>query len=431
MFLGEQIRFARQNMRMFEQSYRMRQENTDLLAKLSRESELLTQARDAAVQANLAKSHFLAAASHDLRQPMQSLSLNSGALARMPLEGECRQIAQEMSAGIEALRQMLDGLLDISQIDAGAVKPQLLQLPLAVLLDGLCARFRTAAQAKGLRLTSEVAPGLEVISDVALLQRIVSNLLDNAIKYTERGEIRVHALQRSYYVLLSITDTGCGIAPSNQARIFDDLVQLRNPQRDRSKGHGLGLGIVSRLCRLLDIDCTVTPNQGVGTNFTLRLPVAQRTESVGVAGVARGPSVTGRRIMVLDDDQSVRSAYAHALRGRGCQVSCAATLAEALDQVVTDRPDVALVDYRLGEGSDGLQAIVQLRQRLSCLAAILVSADQGEAMRREADRLGVPCLRKPITDEALTHAIDSVLRRSACAGRTLRQAKGGAEGRGR
>ncbi len=410
MFLGVQIRFARQNMKMFDQSYRMRLENTELLAQISQERELLALARDAAVQADLSKSRFLAAASHDLRQPLQSLSLNSGALLRQELQGESLQIAQEMRAGIDALRQMLDGLLDVSQIDAGAFTPHLQTVPLAALVTGLAAHVRIAAQAKGLRLLDDCPAGLHVVSDVAMLRRIVSNLLDNAIKYTERGVIQIIVRPDGpEHVLLTISDTGCGIPAADHARVFDDLVQVGNAHRDRTRGYGIGLGIVRRFTRMLGIEYTLASTLGEGTTITLRVPCAEGAGPVLASAARVEPGLVARRVLVLDDDEGVRRAYGHALQSLGCWVVGTATLSEALEQVVAHRTEIALVDFRLADSVDGLEAIAQLRRRWPQLAAILVSADLDAAMHEQARRLGVPCLHKPVTDSALAAAINGVL----------------------
>lgn len=418
MFLGVQIRFARQNQEMFAQSYEMRLENRELLEQLSKERELLSQARDDAVRADMSKSRFLAAASHDLRQPLQSLSLNSGALSRMRLEDESLQIAQEMSAGIESLRQMLDGLLDISQIDAGAMKPQLQQIPLDLLALGVCARFRPAAEARGLKLHCSSSSGLYVTSDAEMLRRIVSNLLDNAIKYTEHGEITVLGEKFGEQVTLTIQDTGCGIEDADRERVFEDLTQLHNPQRDRTKGYGLGLGIVRRLSRLVGIEYEVASRVGQGTTFRLMLPAADGVGHV-VSSVAHAqPGLVARRVLVLDDDDTVRSAYAHALESLGCKVLCVGTLEEAMASLPRHRAEVALVDYRLARSVNGLEAIAQLRSAWPGLAAILVSADSDRAMREEAQRLGVPYLRKPVTDVSLAAAINGVLHDAAKAPRS-------------
>lgn len=413
LFTGVQIRFARQNMGMFEESYRMRQENAALVRQLDEERSRLAAARDTAVQADMAKSRFLASASHDLRQPLQSLSLNAGALGRLPLPPEGKEIAGEIALGLDALRQMLDTLLDVSKLDAGVVAPNFLALPLDRLVDGLCARFRASASSKGLALHCECPPALIVISDVALLQRVLSNLIDNAIKFTERGSVTVRARPVAGKVEVEIIDTGIGIPESDLARVFEDLVQLDNAERDRSRGHGLGLGIVRRLVHLIGAQCEVESTPGQGTRFAVRLPAAVEAGGAGAAVLDDGhrvdPTLLARRVLVLDDDPAVRRAYQHALHSLGCEVRCCADLQDALDTLAALRPEVALVDYRLGGGLNGLQTIERLRQARPGLPAIIVSADTGAELRREAAPLAVLVLRKPVSEALLAMAINEVL----------------------
>jgi signal transduction histidine kinase len=415
LFLSVQVRFARQTLAMYDESFRMRQANNALLAQLSDERGRLAQARDAAVAADLAKSRFLAAASHDLRQPLQSLALNGGALVRQPLPAEAREIAGEMATGIEALRRMLDGLLDISQLDVGAQAPDLRPLSLQRVVQGLVERFRKPAESKGLLLLGRCPPGLTAVSDAQMLQRVLSNLLDNAVKFTASGQVTLTAEEHGDRVRLTVADTGCGIPLADQARVFDDLTQLGNPERNSAQGYGLGLGIVRRLVRLLGIELVLDSEAGAGTRVHLLLPRADPTLTGGGEGTTTGeqptpsPGLVARRVLVLDDDPGVRQAYGTVLRALGCQVRACATLAEALQTLGAFSPDVALVDVRLGGDTDGLQAVPALRALQPGLPAILISADTGSTLRADAARLGVPLLRKPVTEAVLALAINRVL----------------------
>ncbi len=410
LFAVVQIRFARHNMGMFEESFRIRQEKEGLLRQLGEERERLAAARDAAVQADIAKSQFLASASHDLRQPLQSLTLNAGALHRLALPGEGPQIAADIVAGLEALRQMLDGLLDVSKLDAGAVAPRFQPLPLDRLLGGLQSRLRPSAAAKGLSLEVDCPAGLVVLSDVDLLQRVLSNLLDNAIKFTAQGGVRLSAWLDDDQVVISVVDTGIGIPEAEQARIFDDLVQLGNPERDRSRGHGLGLGIVRRLVPLLGGRCWVVSRPGQGSRFNLRLPADRPSRDMVLDdGHQARPALIARRVLVLDDEASVRSAYRHALRSLGCEVASAATLTEALQQLAGSAAEVVLVDYRLANGLDGFGALRALRAQVPGLPAVMVSADTGTALEQACAALGVPLLHKPVSEALLALAINQAL----------------------
>lgn len=409
MFFNVQMRFARQNMHMYQQSYRMRLENLELLQELSEERQRLALARDVAMEADLSKSRFLASASHDLRQPLQSLSLNSGALARMPLEGEARAIGTEIAQGIESLRQMLDGLLDVSKLDAGAVTPTLHRIPLPLLMNGLCNRLQSSARAKGLTLVCNCPVGLTVMSDGGLLLRVLANLLDNAMKFTEVGGITLTAEPNGATVRITVADTGPGIEPADRHRIFEDLVQLRNPQRDRRMGFGLGLGIVRRLSQILSIRYDIESDLGQGTRFHLWLPIGENDAVVVAESQTVLPVLVARRLLVLDDDADVRQAYAFMLASHGCQFECASTLDEAQQALPRLRPEVAIVDFRLAGTLNGLQSILQLRKAMPGLPAVIVSADTSTAMRDDAALLQVPVLRKPVTDAALAAAINEAL----------------------
>jgi len=248
---------------------------------------------------------------------------------------------------------------------------------------------------------------------VALLQRVLSNLIDNAIKFTESGRVTLTAWAEGPRIAVEIADTGIGIPEADLARVFDDLVQLGNPERDRGRGHGLGLGIVRRLNRLIGAPCEVYSEPGKGTRFVLYLPAA--TEAGGPAAAVLGdwqrsdPTLIARRVLVLDDDAAVRRAYQHALQSLGCEVQCCATAEEALAALPALRPEVALVDYRLSATLNGLQAIVRLREAQPGLLAIVVSADTGPELQREAAPLAVPLLRKPVSGASLALAINEAM----------------------
>jgi signal transduction histidine kinase/ActR/RegA family two-component response regulator len=420
LFFGVQVRFAGQNMRMFADSYRMRLENAKLLSDLTAERARLATARDTAVAADLSKSRFLAAASHDLRQPLQSLALNSGALSRMEMSEPSREIANDIGVGIDALRRMLDALLDISQLEAGAVAPDLRPISVERLLESLCLRQRPAAQIKGLSLNWHSEPGTTVFSDAQMLQRVLANLLDNALKFTERGSIELSARRVGDRIELTVRDTGRGIDEADQALVFEDLTQLHNPRRDRALGHGLGLGIVRRLCRLLGIEVGVESRVGEGTCFTLRVPISADASASPSESAPSHPGLVARRVLVLDDDQAVRSAYRAALNSMGCAVSVASDLRQAEAALDTEGIEVALVDFRLANDMNGLEAVARLRKRCPGLAALIVSADTSAALRELAAQEGVPMLRKPVSDALLAIAINNALADAAAARRPVR-----------
>lgn len=407
---GVQTRYARRAGENFVESYRMRQENLALAQRLA-------EARDAAEAANQAKSRFLAAASHDLRQPLQALALNSGELMRCNDLHTLRSLAPDIGSGIEDLRAMLDGLLELSSLDSDSITVQPRPVDPALLLQGIAAGFRAAAQAKGLELHCRCEPGLKALTDPGLLRRLLSNLTDNAIKFTHEGEVRLSAAADAQGIVLSVSDTGIGIDPAQQGIIFDETVQLQNPDRDRMKGYGLGLSIVRRLARRLELPLSLQSQPGVGSTFVLRLPEAAPDEgaaTVPVTPQAKAlPALPGCRVLVLDDDATVRAAYGRTLAACGCDVALAATIAEAESLLPAARSQIALIDYRLRGGENGLDAVRRLRALRPDLVALLCSADASAQIHDGARLAGVVLLRKPLDEQALAHAVQQARRDNA------------------
>ncbi len=406
MFFGVQIRFARHNLETFDESFRIRLENEALARSLAAERTELARARDAAEQANREKSRFLAAASHDLRQPLQAITLNSGELTRLPLQSDAKAIAGEIGTSVEHLRSMLDTLLDLSKLDAGVVVAQPRRVRLDVLIGAVVASFRAAAAARGLELRSRCQAGVAVHADPELLRRMLSNLIDNAIKFTPSGTVDVLVTAGEVEVDVAVRDTGPGIAPEHHRLVFEDMVQLPHDDREHPRGHGLGLGIVRRAAALSNVTVTLESAPGEGATFRWRMPRANAEDTID-ADAATDWSLAGRRVIVLDDDAMVRGAYANALAGVGANASTAATTSEALAQL--DGVDVALVDWRLGEGGDGFVAIERLRERRPALPVVMVTADTGLAIAEAARRHGVALLRKPVDVGTLGRALAAAM----------------------
>lgn len=400
--MGMHIRFARSNQETFEESFRIRLENEALVRSLAAERNELERARDAAMQANLEKSRFLAAASHDLRQPLQSLTLNSGELARLPLASDARAMASDIGISVEQLRSMLDALLDLSKLDAGVVVAQPRRVRLALLVQAVVASFRAAAVVRGIGLEHQCPNDITVETDPDLLRRILSNLVDNAIKFTSSGAVSVQVAAGDLDVEIAVRDSGPGIAPEHHRLVFEDLVQLPGQGLDHRSGHGLGLGIVRRAAALLRVDIKLESQPGAGAVFRWRMPRAATQPGVSVApdGV---PSLVGKRFLVLDDDAMVRGAYANALAAAGAEICTAATIAEALRN--TGQVNAAVIDWRLAEEGDGFTAIERLRERRPVLPVVMVTADTGPKIAEAAQRCGAVLLRKPVDASTLVRAL--------------------------
>jgi signal transduction histidine kinase/CheY-like chemotaxis protein len=410
-FLFVQYGFARQAERTFVESFWIRYEKDRLLADLRREREALAAARDRAEAANRAKSRFLAAASHDLRQPMHSLALFAEALQLQPLQDSARSIVRHMSEAVRALAFELDQLLDVSKLDAGIVKVGREPFALQPLLQRLTDQTAGAAQRKGVAVELRCDPGLAVVSDAAQLERIVRNLLDNAVKYTDRGAIRVDAERRGELVTLVVADTGRGIPAAEHERIFEEFYQIDNPERDRRHGLGLGLAIVRRLAALLGTEVTVESEPGAGARFALTLQAHAPLPTEPAAQTA--PSPVSLHVLVIDDEASVRSAMRALLEALGCRVTTAAGVAEGVAALAQGPPDIVLADLRLRGEETGIDAIAALRDRLPALPAILISADTDPQRLRQADTAGLPLLHKPVSSAQLQQAMTTALGASA------------------
>ena len=412
MFFVVQTRFARQNRETFEESFAIRRENEALARDLVAESAALQAARDDAVLANHEKSRFLAAASHDLRQPLQAISLNSGEMVRLPLDGHARSVAADIQLGIEQLRSMLDALLDLSKLDSGGVAATVQRVRLDVLVAGVIKGFKAAAAARGIALRGDCPDGLTVQTDPTLLHQILANLLDNAIKFTAQGSVSVAVKVAAREVEVSVSDTGSGIAVEHHTLIFEDLVQLHPASPAAQQGHGLGLGIVRRAAALLDLHIDVDSTPGQGATFRWRLPrTASADETAAVSSIDW--SLAGLRILVLDDDTMVRGAYANALVGAGATPLLAATLEAALPQA--GRCDAAVVDWRLIGDADGFAAIARLREQRPGLPVVMVTGDAARSIADKAHRAGIALLRKPVDIATLGRALHTAVAAAASA----------------
>ncbi len=381
---------------------------TALREEQERLNGALRQALDEARVAMAARNRFLASASHDLRQPLQTLTLLCAALETRVQTADSRDIVHRMDLALDSLREEMNALLDLSRLDAGVVELHRAPLSLDTLLGRLGEELQSACEAKGLRARCVIEPGLVCESDAVHLERLLRNLIDNAVKYTEEGEVQLRALRTGEQIEVVVQDTGVGMAASDQERVFEEFFQVHNPARDRSKGLGLGLSIVRRLARLLDHPLSLRSAPGEGSTFTLWLPVATRAPEP--AASAQPAAVLPRcHLLVLDDEAGVREALATLMRSLGCEVSEAASTAEALKAQAARAPDLVLADFRLAGRDSGLRAIAALRKRQPTLPALLVSGDTAEDRLRQARDAGVPLLHKPVSVSRLLEAMAEAL----------------------
>ncbi len=385
----------------------------DIHQRKTMEDEL-RRAMEAAEEANLAKSKFLAAASHDLRQPLQSLFLFSAALAPHVRGERGQSTLTLLERGLDTLKALLDSLLDVSRLDAGVTQPQVTDVPLAPILEDVGAAFQPIAQAKGLTLAMEPSCRVTVRTDPTLLGRMVRNLVENAIRYTERGGVRIGCGIADGAARVTVTDTGIGIPGDQLERIFEEFHQVGNSERDRSQGLGLGLAIVRRLSRLLGHPVGVRSQAGRGTSFTIDVPLGRDGE--GAASVppeeAAAPAGRGRLALVIDDDTMVLSGLRVVLEGWDYQVLLAGSGSEAVERLreAGRVPDVVIADYRLREGEVGPQAIDRVRNFLGRpVPGVILTGETGLDYQREATRHGLGLAHKPVTPRQLRGVLERQL----------------------
>lgn len=383
----------------------------DISARKATEDALVA-AKEEAERANRAKSQFLAAASHDLRQPVQSLYFFHEVLADQLKHHPGGVVVASMRRALDALKGLLDGLLDISRLHAGMVEVETAAVPVAALLGRLEAEYAPRAEAQGIGLRF-VATTAWVRSDPAQLERILRNLLDNALKYTPGGgRVLVGCRRSGADLLVQVVDTGPGIPAEQQQAIFEEFVQLGNPERDRAKGLGLGLAIVRHLGRLLGHEITVRSRVGHGTIFSVSVPLARPRRQEGRPAVAEEPPPPADRLaLVVDDQPMVLDGLRALLQGWGWQVVAAATGDEAMRRLSgLDRPpDVIIADYRLPGEETGAAVIREVRKACRrSVPAVVLTGDTSAERIGECANSGIPLLHKPVDPAALRQALSRV-----------------------
>lgn len=379
--------------RALRESLSLRFENVELVQALSAQ-------RDAAERANIAKSRFLAAASHDLRQPLQSLALFTSALEEWIRYPEVSKIVGNITTSVRALEQLFNALLDISRLDAGVLQPHRRHFYLNELCRRLANDYAVEAAHKGLAFSCAACTHV-VQSDPALLERILRNFISNALRYTASGEVRVDCALAGESLRIDVIDTGVGIPTDQHRAIFSEFYQLGNPERDRNKGLGLGLAIVDRVARLLGHAIAVESTPGRGSRFSVTVPLGDAAH-IAVEAAAPDVAVTdivGMRVLVIDDEVSVREGMQALLQQWGCVVALAGSADEALAaaRALGAAPDALITDYRLRDERTGAQAIDRLQRELGVtMPALIITGDTAPERLREAQASGHRLLHKPV-----------------------------------
>lgn len=364
----------------------------------------LALAKSEAEEANISKTRFLAAASHDILQPLNAARLYATSLVERAAEGEPGRLAGNVDASLEAVEEILAALLDISRLDAGAMKPEIAPFRIDDIFRQLELEFAPLAREKGLDLTF-VACSASVRSDRRLLRRLLQNLVSNAIKYTPRGRVLVGARHRKGRLRIEVLDTGPGIPQGKQKLVFREFQRLDQGAK-AARGLGLGLSIVERIARVLDHPVDLASSPPNGSRFAVEVPLAPAVPVQIRAAIplsAPSAALDGLTVLCIDNDPTILDGMETLLTGWGCQVVKAPGAASALGTLREARlaPDVLLIDYHLDEG-DGIEAARNLRWKLGrALPAVLITADRSKNVRDAARSTGMEVLNKPVRPAAL------------------------------
>ncbi|HKE39095.1 MAG TPA: hybrid sensor histidine kinase/response regulator [Casimicrobiaceae bacterium] len=419
--------FGRNYNRILTESLRLRFENEAMARRLTAQNEELDRARKVAeaakVQAeaaNRARTQFFAAANHDLRQPLHAMGLLAGSLAEKVKDPDVVALTNTISASMEALEDLFNELLDMSRLDSGKITPDPTHFSIRQLFEKLRLEFEAEAAMKGLALRFR-ASGRFLYSDPVLVERILRNLISNAIRYTASGGVLVVCRNRRGRPWLEVWDTGSGIPEDQRERIFEEFVQLENPARDRRKGLGLGLSIVRRLCGLLGHELSLASQLGKGSVFRFSVPpgreVAKPTRREAEPTVG-ADLLRGKTVVVIEDDAEIQEGMKSLLAGWGMDVKVYPSMddVEAAGSVMTRAPDLIIADYRLPGAATGLDAIDAVRRRFGrSIPAILMTGSADPGLVSMADEKGFHYLLKPVMPAKLRTLVSFKLKAAAAA----------------
>lgn len=395
-----------------------------LLAQLRRSNDAAQSAREraeearrAAEQASLDKTRFLAAASHDLRQPVHAIGLFIGALREEIRDGRARWLLDRLERAMAGLDELFDRLLDISRLDAGTVQPTMSAVAVRPLLQRLESRFSREAEERGLALRVR-AGDWTVRSDAALLEDMLGNLLSNAFRYTARGGVLLAARRRGGHVVLQVWDTGAGIAERDRELVFQEFVQLGDAPRDRNKGLGLGLAIVRRLAGVLGVRVALRSRVGRGSVFELHVPLATEADLPLAAPVEplEREALQGLMVLVVDDEDDVLDGMKALLGGWGCFVLAARSADDAARQLAASErfPDVVITDHRLPPSQTSETVVATVEALMPApVPVILISGEASSALEQQALARGWRYLHKPVNPQRLRSLLAEAARAPA------------------
>ncbi len=383
-----------------------RQLTQELIARRETEAALVA-AKAEAESANASKSDFMAAISHDLQQPLNAARLLLGALLEESLSGPGRAILDRIEGALEAAEEMLADSLEVAMLEAGGLTPRLTQFPIASLLAQVEAEYAPQARRVGLQL--KVLPCSALVwTDRSLLQRVVRNLLANAIRYTPEGRILVGCRRRGEELLVGVYDTGVGIPEDKKMEVFKPFRRLGPGSRDRSGGSGLGLTIVDKITQALGLSVEMRSTEGLGSAFLVGVPLADMmaARTPEAMPVPRSAAIlSGKKILVVDDDPLSVEGLERILSAWGCVTLMSMSIAEAIERARSG-PELIIVDYHLGDDKTGLDALDEMRQVMGvCPPALVVTADTSQAVQEQIRRRGHEFVAKPISPARLRSAL--------------------------
>ena len=400
--------------RDFVRTIQLTMRNERLVAALEARGLQLQAQTLAAERAERAKTRFIAAASHDLRQPMHAIGLLVGMLKSRVASGQQQEVTQRLERSVAVMDNLFNAILDLSKLDSGAVRPAIAPVSLRAIFDPIEIHFVPHAASRELAL--KVFPSRAIVrTDAALLERVLRNLVSNAIKYTSKGGVLVGCRRRGERLAIGVWDTGTGIAPEDLERVFEEYFQVGDRPRDRSEGLGLGLSIVRRLARLLESEAKVSSTPGRGSWFGLEIPFVgyhPATDQGDGAEASAAATLADKFILIVDDEADVRFGAEALLREWGCRTASAASVEEVRARLEEEIrfPDAVITDYRLGPRETGLEAIAAVRE-YTCerTPAVIVTGEELGPDELSAARAAHPVVKKPLAADELYQRLVAVL----------------------
>ena len=387
-------------------------QNIWLIIRNEKLAKNLSEKKEQAEEFAASRTRFLASASHDLRQPLQALNFFLSALQPQLSTDKSKDIFTKVESCTDGINELLNSMLDISKLDAKTLTFKKEPCYLNHTLDNLKQQFINQADEKSLALTFQTTSKY-INSDSVLLQRILSNLISNAINYTVTGEVKILLTENEENILIQITDTGPGLEESEQIRIFEEFYQLDNPERDKKKGLGLGLSIVKRLCILMNIPIELQSQKGLGSCFSITLPLCEAPLRISQPQTPPQMQLTAKKILVIDDEISIREGLVALLSQWHCEVISAESEEDACEIVEATKfiPDLIIADYRLRDKKTGVEAVNKVKSLLNKndLPAIIISGDTEPARLKEVAQSGYELLHKPVKPAQLRMLIQRKL----------------------